>query len=100
MTSVLNGVWTTKNGQRIPINLMTDNHLINAYRQLRRRQQDQYEETLSLIAGWSNMSDGARDHYDNLSVASELTDNALRLAAEELKTEIIRRGLHENDALF
>jgi hypothetical protein len=91
--SVRDKVWRTKDGRRIPLREMGDQHLMNTMVYLRRAHQ-RYVESIVFLGIPVDIGDCARD------AAEEEMVNALESKVEEffpiyddLMTEAIRRGL-------
>lgn len=79
------GIWTTKDGRDIPIEEMTDAHLLNTIRFVRRRA----EEGVKVVTWWDE---------DCLDVDVEYGGRALQLMQyKALKAEAKRRGIYEKE---
>lgn len=81
------GIWTTKDGRDIPIEEMTDAHLLNTIRFVRRRAKEGI-----WVVKWWDVETGDSD------VDYESGKRALRrMKYKALKAEAKRRGIYEKE---
>jgi len=87
-------VWVTREGQRIPVKDMTDVHLVNTIRYLRRQKRNQMMEAALRMAEFSEPPEG---FWDDWADDSDVDDYLLRSCPtfETMLAEVRKRGLSQ-----
>jgi len=87
------GIWTTRDGRKIPVTEMTDNHLLNAHRMVREKLIDieNFQRNAFIFA--PNEDTMAYDDFETAYLDSFERYGCLFVWAEILANEIERRGL-------
>jgi len=87
------GIWTTRDGRKIPVTEMTDNHLLNAHRMVREKLIDieNFQRNGFIFA--PNEDTMAYDDFETAYLDSFERYGCLSVWVEILANEIERRGL-------